>query len=434
MKILRQLICCWILVTASNTALAHFVLDAKTRIMHLIPAEQLSDNLSTVTSVADGNKHGVYLALRVPAPLIYAKALAARKQPNQRVDASFLHEELVDGGVPYYRLAVTMIRQRQAAFAQFVQDGYDIRLNGQPTTVKTIAVSVHDNRYRPHFNALDGVIESFTQNTVKGDYYVGESVVDILLLLTEADNNDEVSIVSTLPKITLPSHVKLLNIAYDHRQHPFLTFQQFGQLRQPMILTGKRKTSFINYIEQGVEHILIGLDHVIFVLCLVLASGFSRKILWSVTGFTVGHSLTFALGAFGLYPHTSWFIPLIELVIAVSIIFAAILIFRQQLSASGFRLFMLTALIGLLHGYGFAFVFTELVGDIHSQIIALLGFNIGVEIGQLMIVSGVLLLLYLLSEISKRLTIITNYTVACVAILVAGWWVIERSQYLIDSL
>lgn len=421
-----------------STAQAHFVLDAKTRVIHLIPPQQLATiqtplHPAKVQSVTDNKSSGLYLALRIPAPLIYAQALAKRSHPQQQVDAPFLREQLVNG-VRYYHLDVANIQDNPKAFADFALSGYRVTADGQTITAQPAALSVHDNRYRPHFNALDGILTSINNWQLIGDYYVGESVVDVIAWLPNLSASSEVAISSRLPTLVLPSNVNLVNMGYDHRQQPVLTQQHSGQLAQAMHFDGRHSSNFIHYIKQGVEHILIGLDHVIFVLCLVVASGFSRQIIWSVTGFTLGHSVTFALGALGIYPRVDWFVPSIELIIAASIIVAAMLVFikQQTLARSSRRLFLLTAVIGLLHGYGFAFVFSELVGDVQTQIFALLGFNLGVEIGQLLIVAMALLVLLLLTKIHQSIATFSRYATACAAIAIASWWIIERSQVLIS--
>lgn len=420
-----------LLFALNHHAYAHFVLDAKTRVIHLIPAAQLQLPLEL-----EANKSDAYLALRIPAPLIYASALATRDNPQAQVNAPYLEEQWLDG-ILYYVFKLKQIEQEQDAFNAFVLSGYDIRIDGQTQQPSILAMKIHDNRYRPHFNDLEGMAQSFQQAETEeahydGDYYVGDSVVDVLIAIQGVDNNSEVSIRSTLPKIALPADVTLLNIGYDHRHQPALSQQKAGQLEQAMVFNAQVSSSFLSYTYQGIIHILIGLDHVLFVLCLVMAAGFSRQIIWSVTGFTLGHSITFALGAFGVYPQANWFVPFIELVIAISIIIAATLVFwqQQQSANNNRRLFILTAIIGLLHGYGFSFVFSELVGDISKQIIALLGFNLGVEIGQMLIVVGVLLLLYLLAKINRKAVTIVRYLSAVIAIVIACYWVIERSKIL----
>lgn len=415
-----------LLFALNHHAYAHFVLDAKTRVIHLIPAAQLQLPLEL-----EANKSDAYLALRIPAPLIYASALATRDNPQAQVNAPYLEEQWLDGTL-YYELTVAQTKEEQNAFADFVLRGYEISIDGEIQNTHALSVKIYDNYTRPHFNDLQGVQESFRNKETKNIYYVASSVIDILIPLEEVHKNSQVTIRSTLPKIALPADVTLLNIGYDHRHQPALSQQKAGQLEQAMVFNAQVSSSFLSYTYQGIIHILIGLDHVLFVLCLVMAAGFSRQIIWSVTGFTLGHSITFALGAFGVYPQANWFVPFIELVIAISIIIAATLIFwqQQQSANNNRRLFILTAIIGLLHGYGFSFVFSELVGDISKQIIALLGFNLGVEIGQMSIVVGVLLLLYLLAKFNRKAVTIVRYLSAVIAIVIACYWVIERSQIL----
>jgi hydrogenase/urease accessory protein HupE len=147
---------------------------------------------------------------------------------------------------------------------------------------------------------------------------------------------------------------------------------------------------FKDYAELGVEHILLGWDHLLFVLALVLLVGWGRSLLWTITAFTAGHSVTLALAALGwvAVPQAP-----IEAAIALSIFFLAVELTRvgqgkQTLTqkapwavASGF---------GLLHGLGFAGALAE-VGLPAAEIpLALFSFNAGIELGQLAFVAVVL--------------------------------------------
>jgi hydrogenase/urease accessory protein HupE len=139
------------------------------------------------------------------------------------------------------------------------------------------------------------------------------------------------------------------------------------------------------YLILGIEHILKGYDHLLFVACLVLIAGTWRRILVTVTGFTIAHSITLALAALNLVRVP---VPPVEAAIALSIIFLATEIARERRDTLTWRYPIAVAgSFGLLHGFGFASVLNE-IGLPQTEIpAALLFFNIGVEVGQVVFVT-----------------------------------------------
>jgi hypothetical protein len=149
------------------------------------------------------------------------------------------------------------------------------------------------------------------------------------------------------------------------------------------------------YTQLGVTHILGGLDHLAFVLCLCLLTG-GTSLLLLVTAFTLGHSISLALSFLGVVAVPA---PPVEATIALSIAFMAreaLLTRRDSADAarSQVRYMAVVVSFGLLHGLGFASVLGELGVSAGERITGLIFFNIGVEIGQLMFVSIVLALLW----------------------------------------
>ncbi len=135
------------------------------------------------------------------------------------------------------------------------------------------------------------------------------------------------------------------------------------------------------YFLLGVQHILEGYDHLLFVACLVFIAGGWRRILVTITGFTVAHSVTLALAALGLLRLPT---PPVEAVIALSILFLAVEITRGRRNSLIWRFPVLVSCsFGLLHGFGFASVLSE-IGLPQTEVpAALLFFNLGVEAGQI---------------------------------------------------
>ena len=144
------------------------------------------------------------------------------------------------------------------------------------------------------------------------------------------------------------------------------------------------------YTILGIEHILTGFDHLLFVMALVLLVTGTRWLLLTITAFTVAHSLTLAGATFG-WVHVPG--PPVEASIALSIVFVAaeiVHIRQDRFSITQRYPWVVAFTFGLLHGFGFASALAE-VGLPQSSIpIALLFFNVGVEIGQLLFVAGVL--------------------------------------------
>lgn len=177
----------------------------------------------------------------------------------------------------------------------------------------------------------------------------------------------------------------------------------------------------------GIEHILMGVDHLLFVLALLLVIGTRWLVLLkTITAFTVSHSITLSLAALGIVH-----VPVrpVEAVIALSIVFVASEILRAQAGKHGIaarRPWIVAFVFGLLHGFGFASALSETGLPAHAIPLALLMFNAGVEIGQLLFVGAVMLLIIALRYspvgIPARLKVLPPYLIGSVAM----FWVIER--------
>jgi hypothetical protein len=154
------------------------------------------------------------------------------------------------------------------------------------------------------------------------------------------------------------------------------------------------------YLRLGVEHILQGIDHLLFVLALLILVEGKRRLIGTVTAFTVAHSLTLAAATLG-FVHVPQ--QPVEAVIALSIVFVAgeIVHAHQGRPGLGQRWpWMVAFIFGLLHGFGFAGALTEVGLPEQAIPVALLFFNVGVEVGQLLFIAGVLLLFALVKRTS----------------------------------
>lgn len=137
------------------------------------------------------------------------------------------------------------------------------------------------------------------------------------------------------------------------------------------------------YTVLGIEHILTGTDHLLFVVSLLFLVGFNRRLVWTITAFTAAHSITLALSAFGLLALRP---PPVEATIALSIMLVAGEALGKQATLSRRWPALVAFLFGLVHGLGFAGALQQIGMPENHLPIALLTFNLGVEIGQLAVV------------------------------------------------
>ena len=155
------------------------------------------------------------------------------------------------------------------------------------------------------------------------------------------------------------------------------------------------------YTVLGIEHIWIGIDHLLFVACLLFIAGTPKRLLITVTGFTVAHSITLALSALDIIRIPT---PPVEAAIALSVVFMAWEIAKHDTMSLAYRYPVSIAVsFGLLHGFGFAAVLRDIGLPQTELSTALLFFNVGVEVGQILFVLVLLVGYYVLRPMLVRL-------------------------------
>ena len=244
------------------------------------------------------------------------------------------------------------------------------------------------------------------------------------------------------PKV--PFEVRLDYPATNPALTSLLVFKPFEQ--EPIqVFSGPEKTSLIipiatstaavakQYTVAGIEHILVGTDHLLFVLCLMIIAGRFKRLLLTVTGFTLAHSITLSLATLDIVRLPT---ELVELLIALSIVLLAVEIIKHRRAPEGqppsftWRYpVSASSAFGLLHGFGFAVVLQELGLPTAMKAQALLFFNIGVELGQLLFIALVLIIVFLglrtIAPVSKHRTLLTDMVVYGVGIT-SSYWLFER--------
>lgn len=183
--------------------------------------------------------------------------------------------------------------------------------------------------------------------------------------------------------------------------------------------------AFFRFVKSGITHILDGADHLLFVICLLIPFRRLRPLVAIITSFTVAHSITLIASTFGLVPKVLWFPSLIEMLIAASIVYMAI---ENIVGAKWKNRWLIAFAFGLVHGFGFSFALTETLQFAGQHVLtSLLAFNLGVEIGQLVIILAavpILNFLFRKPHIERMGTIILSAILAH-----SGWhWMSARAS------
>ena len=212
-------------------------------------------------------------------------------------------------------------------------------------------------------------------------------------------------------------------IELPSRRALFAALLQPGEI-SPKIDIGAAKAGFDfgRYVVLGFEHIVPkGLDHILFVVGLFLLNARLRPLLWQVSAFTLAHSATLALGIYGVLR-----VPpsIVEPIIAASIVFVAV----ENLATDRLNRWRpaVVFLFGLIHGLGFAGVLAEIGLPKEAFISALLGFNIGVELGQLAVIAACFLAVGIWFRNRTWYRVAIARPASAAIALIAAYWFIER--------
>jgi len=232
-----------------------------------------------------------------------------------------------------------------------------------------------------------------------------------------------------------PQHRGLLRLTERAATRTAIFSPERGRQRFDLAETSRWR-QFLDYANEGIWHIWIGFDHILFLLSLLLPAVLTRKdgrweavgafapAFWDVfkivTAFTVAHSITLSLATLGVVTLPS---RLVESAIALSVVAAALNNLRPVVRG---RRWIVAFLFGLVHGFGFASVLMDLGLPQGALVLALVGFNLGVEIGQLALVAAFLPLAFLLRETMfyRRILLIGGSTLIAA---IAALWLVERS-------
>jgi hypothetical protein len=255
------------------------------------------------------------------------------------------------------------------------------------------------------------------------EIYWDNGMLDVLFETPITSDQSDFAIQAGLTRLGLQVNIVLRFLQPGKPERAFDIHAETGTVH----LDPSWYQAFYLFAREGFYHILDGTDHLLFLLCLVIPYRRLKPLAIVITSFTVAHSVTLIASAYGMAPDTLWFPPLIETFIAISIVYMA---FENIVGAQLQRRWMVTFGFGLIHGFGFSFLLRERLQFAGDHLVAsLLAFNVGVELGQLLVLLIAIPVLSLLFRfvVAERIgTILMSALVAHTA-----WhWATERGTTL----
>jgi hypothetical protein len=299
--------------------------------------------------------------------------------------------------------------------------------DGQPlaATRATARLSLPSDRsFQGYDEALRHISEPAASDT---QIYVDQGYVDTHIVYPLKAANPKLSLRST----AAPEFGDALKLT--------VRYQPLEGEARSMIMNGGVNAVALNptawqaargFIALGMEHILTGFDHLLFLLCLIIPLRGWRPILAIVTTFTVAHSFTLIGSAFHLAPGGVWFPPFVETTIAASIVYMAL---ENIMGIDFARRMLITGLFGLVHGFGFSYGLQENLQFAGTHLItSLFAFNVGIELGQITVLVFMIPALMLVRRYvfpGRTGMIILSSLVG----LTAWQWMLDRGQALMNA-
>ena len=248
-----------------------------------------------------------------------------------------------------------------------------------------------------------------------------QAMLDVLFEYPIHSENSRFSIKPNLERLGLRTRIALRFMPPGGVSRPFEFHGDPGVVH----LDPRWHQAVVRFVEMGFFHILDGIDHLLFLFCLIIPFRRFRGLVIVVTSFTVAHSITLIASAFDFAPGALWFPPFIETMIALSIVYMAIEnIVAPQLR----RRWMIAFGFGLVHGFGFSFALRETLQFAGSHLLtSLFAFNLGVELGQLLVL---IVLVPVLAFVFKRIVAERLGTIILSAFVAhTSWhWLTERYE------
>jgi hypothetical protein len=276
------------------------------------------------------------------------------------------------------------------------------------------------------FDAYDQALAHITAppRSDETEVFVGQGLLDAIVEYPIESDRSSFSVRPDVQQLGLQVLTVLRFLPPDGPERAFMLHNDPGRIR----LDPSWWQAVTIFVAEGFFHILDGIDHLLFLLCLVIPFRRFRLLFPIVTAFTIAHSITLIASAYGMAPDALWFSPLVETLIAASIVYMAL---ENVVSPALPSRWAIAFAFGLVHGFGFSFAMRDTLQFAGTHLMTgLLSFNVGVEIGQVV----VLLLLIPSLELLFRFGVPERIGTIVASAIVAhtGWhWMIERGSQLV---
>ncbi|MDB4913012.1 MAG: hypothetical protein JWM95_656 [Gemmatimonadetes bacterium] len=282
----------------------------------------------------------------------------------------------------YLDVAKTQPMLHNAA-ATWLGDYITVFENGSALTQVRVAVTrisvPADRSFTDYDKAVANLSAPALDSTV--DLPWRQAMLDVELEYPIASAQSRFSIHSALAHLGVRTSTVLRFLPPDGSERAY----QFTGDPGTVALDPRWHQAALRFVRLGFEHILGGIDHLLFVLCLVIPFRRIRSLVAIITSFTLAHSITLVSSAMGLAPDALWFPPLIEALVALSIVYMAL---ENIVGAKLDRRWIIAFGFGLVHGFAFSFALRETMQFAGSHLaVSLLSFNVGVELGQLFVLA-----------------------------------------------
>jgi hypothetical protein len=358
-----------------------------------------------VQSYVKPEGHTLYLLVRVPLQAM--RDMDVPIHPDQSIDVSRVTPALRDAAQVWIAESV-----------QVYENGAQLGRG----RIAAVQLSLPSDR---SFTSWERARAHVTGPPLSSDdkLYWGQTLLDVLLEYPIHDDHADFSIHPDFSRLAEHVVTVLRFLPPGHGVRAFEYSGDPGLVR----LDPHWYQAAKQFVGLGFLHILSGADHLLFLFCLVIPFRKLRALIPIITSFTVAHSMTLAASAYGLAPDFLWFPPLIEMLIALSIVYMAL---ENIVGAQLHRRWLITFGFGLVHGFGFSFALRETLQFAGSHLLtSLLAFNTGVELGQLL----VLVLLIPILDLLFRFVVAERMGTIILSAFVAhtGWhWMLDRANVL----
>ncbi|MCW5963547.1 MAG: HupE/UreJ family protein [Bryobacterales bacterium] len=388
-------------------------------------------------------------AHEIPADIyttVFVKQEAQRLRILVRVPLAavrdFVYPEQPDGYLDFDKLA----EQLPSLAQQWIAQGMEVHAEGvtlpAPAVTATQLSVASDRAFMDYESALDRVSAPLPGNDIKVVW--NQLWFDVLLDYAVEDSPSRYTIRTGFERLAMRVSVALRFLPQEGGERVYSLHMDGGSGDTDALpLDPRWHQAAGRFIGMGFEHILEGIDHLLFLCCLVIPLRRLKPLVLVVTAFTVAHSITLLAAAAGYVPDGLWFPPLVETLIALTIVWMAVgnvvgAVAGTPLNPKGKPLaeswhsrWKLAFGFGLIHGLGFSFALRESLQFAGSHLAtSLVAFNVGVELGQV----AVLLVLAPLLTLLFRTLVSEGIGVIVLSALIAhtGWhWMLERGDALL---